>query len=854
MKSISFVYNTASDLSNLEIFKNEDNLLVQVFCNEIVGAGRIINEVKEVLPKSKIILSSIRAGFSQGEIYDNNIIINVSAFSATKVETLCVKSSDEVSKKILNFITPDTKLLILFNNIYLYNAISLIDDIFEQYPNVVVSGGNIASSDIKHSVFVGNEDGVSNNVIVCARLDSSILRVYSGYILEWLSVGPHMRITKAKGDTIYTINDMPAYDVYKKYLGLDSNENKIYSYIDKDGISIARGLKNINDDGSITYFGAVEQDVAARFAIHSLSNIDVQMNDIASKLIDKGIESIFLYACVGGYIYFGKNILNEYISYFNKFAPTSGLFLNGEFYHHKNKNYIFNYGCTYVAISEVDEANIAIPKIEEFKSSYKWHDDSINVLTHLNDVVNDDYEDAMQVSKQYQAFLFISSMIINVSRNGAIIFANDNFLSASGYSLEQIREMNAYDLFIDNIELSKVANILQENGVWNGELQFIDTNGHVFYTKAAIMPIKTKKDILFYTIYMMDINDQVCKVKKLSKDIKFIDKILHKKNSLIQDYQTLLYKSTPVVKINKEKIVDMSDTFLSLLGYSRDELLGKHFSFILDKEYNGDSAISQMRTELIKSGYGKFNFYFSSKEGKSIYIQAYLMVIGTSSGYFSREIIGILHDVTDVLNAQKELEHMQREVIFAMGSISEGRSRETGNHVKRVSKYTHLLATFYGLDKSDAELLEIASPMHDIGKLAIPDSILHKPGKLTDEEFEVMKTHTLRGFEMLNFSNREIIKTAAQIALTHHEWWNGNGYPYKVAGYAIPLSGRITAVADVFDALSNDRCYKKAWPIDEVVEYMKKSSGVQFEPKLIDLLVDNLDKFVQIKIKLKDEF
>ena len=203
---------------------------------------------------------------------------------------------------------------------------------------------------------------------------------------------------------------------------------------------------------------------------------------------------------------------------------------------------------------------------------------------------------------------------------------------------------------------------------------------------------------------------------------------------------------------------------------------------------------------------------------------------------------------------QQELEDVQKEVLYAMGTISEGRSRETGNHIKRVAEFTYLLANLYGLDKQQAELLKIASPMHDIGKLAIPDAILNKPGKLTDEEFEIMKTHAQQGYDMLCFSNRSILKTAAEIALTHHEWWNGNGYPQKLKATQIPLCGRIVAVADVFDALSHDRCYKKAWPINEVVEHMMKNKGVQFEAKLVDLLVEHIDDFVKIKEEYADKF
>jgi len=157
----------------------------------------------------------------------------------------------------------------------------------------------------------------------------------------------------------------------------------------------------------------------------------------------------------------------------------------------------------------------------------------------------------------------------------------------------------------------------------------------------------------------------------------------------------------------------------------------------------------------------------------------------------------------------QEIEDTQKEIIYTMGAIGESRSKETGNHVKRVAEYSYLLAKLYGLSEDEAKLLKEASPMHDIGKVAISDSILKKPGKLTDEEFAIMKTHSQLGYEMLKHSKRPILKAASIIAHQHHEEYNGKGYPQGLKGDEIHIYGAITAVADVFDALGSDRVYKK---------------------------------------------
>jgi response regulator RpfG family c-di-GMP phosphodiesterase len=214
-------------------------------------------------------------------------------------------------------------------------------------------------------------------------------------------------------------------------------------------------------------------------------------------------------------------------------------------------------------------------------------------------------------------------------------------------------------------------------------------------------------------------------------------------------------------------------------------------------------------------------------------------------------IYGNIHKIKDL---NKEIEDTQKEIIFTMGAIGESKSKETGNHVKRVAKYSELLALLYGMNKDEAELLKLSSPMHDIGKVAIPDSILKKNGKLTDEEFKYMKSHATLGYDMLKHSNRIILKTASIVAFEHHEKWDGSGYPRAIKEEEIHIFGRITAIADVFDALGSDRCYKSAWKDEKIIELFKEEKGKHFDPKLTDLFLNNFKSFVEIRDKYKDAF
>ena len=206
----------------------------------------------------------------------------------------------------------------------------------------------------------------------------------------------------------------------------------------------------------------------------------------------------------------------------------------------------------------------------------------------------------------------------------------------------------------------------------------------------------------------------------------------------------------------------------------------------------------------------------------------------------------------DNISLNQEIVETQKEAIYTLGEAVESRSEETGYHVKRVGDICHLLALKYGLGKETAELARIAAPMHDVGKVGIPDAILNKPGRLTPEEFEIIKTHTTIGYDILKGSKQKILTTAATIALEHHERWDGKGYPRGLAGEQINILARITQIADVFDALSCQRVYKEAWDIERILDLFKKERGTQFDPKLVDLLMENLDKVLEIGYTYRD--
>ncbi len=199
-----------------------------------------------------------------------------------------------------------------------------------------------------------------------------------------------------------------------------------------------------------------------------------------------------------------------------------------------------------------------------------------------------------------------------------------------------------------------------------------------------------------------------------------------------------------------------------------------------------------------------------------------------------------------VAQKTKEISDTQVKLMHTLGGIAEGHSKETQMHVKRVSEFTYLLATLHGLDEKEAMMLKNASSLHDIGKLGIRDKILMKASSLTNAEYREIKKHTTIGAQMLNHSDLPLLKSATIVCMQHHENYDGSGYPNSLKGEDIHIYGRIVAIADVFDALSFKRCYKDGWTQEEVLAHIKKMSGKSFDPKLVDLFFNNIDKFLQI--------
>lgn len=250
---------------------------------------------------------------------------------------------------------------------------------------------------------------------------------------------------------------------------------------------------------------------------------------------------------------------------------------------------------------------------------------------------------------------------------------------------------------------------------------------------------------------------------------------------------------------------------------------------------------NQIMTTLLTSNGGRYLAYFED-----------IREFGDMERYLVELYASHVNVSLDNKMLNKELVETQKEIIATLGEVIETRSGETGLHVQRVGEIARLLAIKSDFDQSEYELLMFAAPLHDIGKVGISDLILNKPGKLTPEEYNLMKTHARIGYEILKASKRPVLKMGARICLEHHEWWNGNGYPNGIAGEKISIEARICSIADVLDALRSKRIYKPAFSLGESMDIIIQGRDKQFDPKLVDFLVESRPELEAIYTKLPD--
>ncbi|MCK9373598.1 MAG: response regulator [Sulfuricurvum sp.] len=399
--------------------------------------------------------------------------------------------------------------------------------------------------------------------------------------------------------------------------------------------------------------------------------------------------------------------------------------------------------------------------------------------------------------------------------------------------IQKIKEINPSQSVIvtsaceDSIYLLELIN--------NGVAQFI------------LKPMKT--DSMIQTLYTVVQN--LFNARKVEDFTAHLKQDLIHQSTLLEQYKEVVDVSMIVSKTDLQgNITYVNDAFCATSGYPKEEMLQHGHKLIRHAEIPPHFYEHMWQTILDKKiWHGTIKNL--KKEGSHYITDTTIKPILDEFGHIL-EFISISYDVTQMHNLNDEIWNTQHEMLNLLGEIGETRSNETGNHVRRVSKYSKLLAELYGLDAEEAKLIYSASPMHDIGKIGIADSILLKPGKLEPDEYDVMKRHSSIGYDILKNSKRPLLQAAAIIAREHHEKWDGSGYPRALSGEEIHIYGRITALADVFDALSCERVYKKAWPMEQIIEFIVNERARHFDPGLVDIFMANIDRFIEISQEFTD--
>ncbi|WP_041955956.1 HD-GYP domain-containing protein [Sulfurospirillum arsenophilum] len=448
------------------------------------------------------------------------------------------------------------------------------------------------------------------------------------------------------------------------------------------------------------------------------------------------------------------------------------------------------------------------------------------------------FESLREMLSSHKKVYFSNTVILNIGEDKTI----KTYLYAL-YSNEHSLELMYDALF--KLELEKLGYVSVFNALYPQENSTrVKIQEHILANN-RIDQIKALSDLRYYSKEMLyQHGDEAT----LHKWLVPIDKLIDTTQNEVRDLREDLLQYKEVVRAIAEKAMKIEETKLV------ETTTIDKASEVLDDNKKVSIALEETISELSSGFIDQMRFIQISVGFVTIIFIIFLALkVSRNVSLTMDEVEAKIEEgLQEVNTLNREIEDTQKEVLFTMGSIGETRSKETGNHVKRVAEYTKILALYYGLDEEEAEMLKLASPMHDIGKIGIPDSVLNKPGRFDEEERKIMDTHAMLGYEMLKHSQRQLLKMAAIVAKEHHERYDGKGYPDKKSGEDIHIYGRITALADVFDALGSARVYKPAWDDEKIFALFREERGKQFDPKLVDIFFEHLDIFLQVREALKD--
>lgn len=460
-------------------------------------------------------------------------------------------------------------------------------------------------------------------------------------------------------------------------------------------------------------------------------------------------------------------------------------------------------------------------------------------------------EENRRLLEQYKMLVDEKAIVVKMDKNGNIIYMNQQFCEISGYSeAELLGQYYLFSLDEDGQQdvLNDIKQSMEKNNKWQGILKKRAKSGSIYVVDVTLVAIiDALNKVSEFVALMVDMSEVYEKFERLSLNLK---QDLSEQKHYLQEYERAFELGTSLCIINTDgQIISANKNFSATLNYTPGELNGLS---LCDLVQNGVDFKDRVLKKVINHGFSSRVIKVLTKNGGFRTLSIIVVGIHNQAGDI-HSLMNLCHDISETINSNEDIIENQKDLIYVLGEVVENRSHETGLHIKRVALISELLARKYGFSEEYATMIKLASPLHDIGKVGIPDDILHKQGKLSVDEYQIIKKHAELGYRLLNKLDKPLIKMAATIAHEHHEYFNGLGYPTGLVGEHIAIEARIVSLVDVFDALSSRRIYKEPWTDAEIIDYLNKNKSVQFDPELVDLFMENIDEIISIRECFKEE-
>lgn len=468
--------------------------------------------------------------------------------------------------------------------------------------------------------------------------------------------------------------------------------------------------------------------------------------------------------------------------------------------------------------------------------------DKLAQMTHTVLAVRDGQRNQVLL-EQYKHLVDQSAIVCKFDPEGRITYVNDKLCEISGYLAEGLIGREVSELRHESEPEERCKGIFAQvtaGNKWAGIIRKRTCSGQMYVVESSLVPILDENGALSEIVSLdVDVTAYYKTYENLVKTLGQSKRSLKEQQHFLNEYKRALELGTCICVTDRQHgIVSINQRFEGLLGYASAELEGKQVSQIMP-DLSGERCLDEVQ-QANREHFTSRVVRFLGNNGKELQFSVGFVGLHSLAGEVE-SIIMICQDITESLRLSRDIVDSQRELLYMLGDVVETRSQETGRHVRSVALVSKFLALKAGLDVDTAEMIGTAAPMHDVGKVGIRDAILHKTGKLDADEFDEMKEHASIGFTILGKVDRALLGLAATIAHEHHERYDGQGYPEGLKGEEISIEARIVGIADVLDALSSTRSYKPAWDEQRILAYFREQRGQQFDPKLVDLLLNNWD-------------